>query len=58
MYRIEGPEDGGKAPNGPNFMLIVILSGVTMLVCFVLALIFIPEFGHFILTMRPKSLTM
>ena len=25
MYKIEGPEDGGVAPKGPNFLLVVIL---------------------------------
>ena len=58
MYKIEGPEDGGKAPNGPNFPLIVVLFLVTILVCFGLALVFVPEFGHFIHALRPKSLTM
>jgi hypothetical protein len=58
MYRIEGPEDGGKAPNGPNFLLIVVLFVVTILVGFGLALLFVPEFGHFIHALRPKSLTM
>jgi hypothetical protein len=57
MYRIEGPEDGGKAPNGPNFLLIVILFCATILVCFVLALLFIPEFGRLIHPAKPKTMT-
>jgi hypothetical protein len=53
MYRIESPEDGGKAPNGPNFLLIVALFGVTILICLALACLFIPEFGHFIHAVKP-----
>jgi hypothetical protein len=48
MYTIEGPEDGGKAPNGPNFLLIVALFCVTILAGFGLAYLFIPSFGHMI----------
>ncbi|MGD0799130.1 MAG: hypothetical protein ABR910_15555 [Acidobacteriaceae bacterium] len=55
MYKIEGPEDGGKAPNGPNFGLVVILFVVTILVCLGLAILFIPAFGHFLHALRPKS---
>ena len=43
MYKIESPEDGGKAPNGPNFLLIVILFGVSILVVLGLAYLFIPS---------------
>jgi hypothetical protein len=53
MYRIESPEDGGRAPNGPNFLLIVVLFGVTILVCLGLAYLFIPELGHFIHSVKP-----
>jgi hypothetical protein len=53
MYRIESPEDGGKAPNGPNFRLIVALFVVTILICFGLAYLFIPEVGHFIHAVKP-----
>jgi hypothetical protein len=53
MYRIESPEDGGKAPNGPNFLLIVALFGVTILICLALACLFIPEFGRFIHAVKP-----
>jgi hypothetical protein len=53
MYRIESPEDGGNAPNGPNFLLIVVLFGVTILVCLGLACLFIPELGHFIHAVKP-----
>ena len=53
MYKIEGPEDGGKAPNGPNFLLIVGLFGAAIAVCFVLALLLIPDFGRHIHMIRP-----
>jgi hypothetical protein len=53
MYRIESPEDGGRAPNGPNFLLIVVLFGVAILVCLGLAYLFIPELGHFIHSVKP-----
>jgi hypothetical protein len=47
MYKIESPEDGGKAPNGPNFLLVVILFCVTILVCLGLAFVFIPSAAQF-----------
>jgi hypothetical protein len=53
MYKIEGPEDGGKAPNGPNFLLIVCLFGAAILVCFGLALLFIPRFSRMIRPVNP-----
>jgi hypothetical protein len=53
MYKIEGQEDGGKAPNGPNFKLIVILFGVAILVCFVAALLFAGDGGRQIHAVHP-----
>jgi hypothetical protein len=53
MYKIEGPEDGGKAPNGPNFLLIVTLFGVAILVCFVIALVVTGRVGRLIHPVRP-----
>jgi ABC-type branched-subunit amino acid transport system permease subunit len=53
MYKIESPEDGGKAPNGPNFMLIVVLFTVAIAVCFGIAYLVIPEFGRYIHAVRP-----
>jgi hypothetical protein len=55
MYRVEGPEDGGKWPKGPNFLLIVALFGVTIAVCFVLALLLIPDFGRHIHMVHPHQ---
>ncbi len=55
MYRIEGPEDGGKAPHGPNFKLVVILFGVTIFVVFVVALFFVRDGGRFIHAVRPDK---
>jgi hypothetical protein len=43
MYKIESPEDGGKAPNGPNFLLIVVLFMVMIVVGLGLAFVFIPS---------------
>ncbi len=43
MYKIESPEDGGKAPNGPNFLLVVVLFFVMILVGLGLAYVFIPS---------------
>jgi hypothetical protein len=45
MYRIEGPEDGGKWPNGPRFGLIVVLFGVAIVVCLLLACLLLPHFA-------------
>jgi hypothetical protein len=53
MYKIEGPEDGGKPGKGPNFLLIVTLFGVTMLVIFVVALLVTGDFGKFIHAVHP-----
>ena len=53
MYKIEGPADGGKAPNGPNFLLIVCLFGAAILVCFGLAFLFIPSFARMIRPVHP-----
>jgi hypothetical protein len=53
MYKIEGPEDGGVAPKGPNFFLIVILFSVGIVVILGAALLFIPGFAHSIHTIRP-----
>jgi hypothetical protein len=53
MYKIEGPEDGGKWPKGPNFPLIVALFGVTILICLGLACLLIPEFGRHIHVVHP-----
>jgi len=55
MYKIEGPEDGGKAPNGPNFLLIVCLFGAAILVCFGLAFLFIPSFARMIRPVNPDN---
>ena len=55
MYRIEGPEDGGKAPNGPNFLLIVGVFLAAIAACFVLALLLIPAFGRHIHMIRPDK---
>jgi hypothetical protein len=55
MYRVEGPEDGGKWPKGPNFLLIVALFGVTIAVCFILALLLIPDFGRHIRMVHPHQ---
>jgi len=55
MYTIEGPEDGGKWPNGPNFLLIVGLFGVTIVACLVLAYFLIPEFGQYIHAIHPRA---
>ncbi|HXE08636.1 MAG TPA: hypothetical protein VN612_12125 [Acidobacteriaceae bacterium] len=54
MYRIEGPEDGGKWPKGPNFLLVVALFGVTILVCFGLAYLLIPHFAALIHPVHPN----
>jgi hypothetical protein len=53
MYEIEGPEDGGKAPKGPNFLLIVCLFCAAILVCFGLAFLFIPSFARMIRPVNP-----
>jgi hypothetical protein len=55
MYKIEGPEDGGKWPNGPNFLLIVALFGVAIVVCLGLAYFLLPQFAHFFHPLHPKS---
>jgi hypothetical protein len=52
MYKIEGPEDGGKSPNGPNFLLIVILSLVTILIGFAIALVMTGRVGRLIHPLR------
>jgi len=53
MYKIEGPEDGGKWPNGPNFLLIVALFGAGILVCFALAFLLIPHVGQYFHVIHP-----
>jgi hypothetical protein len=53
MYTVEGPEDGGKAPNGPNFLLIVVLFCVTIMVGLGLAFFFIPGAGRMMHMVRP-----
>jgi hypothetical protein len=53
MYKIEGPEDGGKAPNGPNFLLIVVLFLATILVGFVVALVVTGRVGRLIHPLQP-----
>jgi hypothetical protein len=55
MYKIEGPEDGGKWPNGPNFLLIVALFGLGILVCFGLAFLVLPHVGHFFHVVHPQA---
>ncbi|HWB32220.1 MAG TPA: hypothetical protein VG714_03510 [Acidobacteriaceae bacterium] len=52
MYQIEGPQDGGKWPNGPNFLLIVALFGAAILVCFGLAFLLIPHLGSYFHAVR------
>jgi hypothetical protein len=52
MYKIEGPEDGGKAPNGPNFLLIVILALLVILVGFGAALVVTGRVGRLIHPLR------
>jgi hypothetical protein len=53
MYTIEGPEDGGKAPNGPNFGLIVTLFCVTIVIGLGLALLFIPSLARTLHVVHP-----
>jgi len=53
MYTIESPEDGGKAPNGPNFGLIVALACVAILVCLGLAFLLIPSAARLIHPAHP-----
>jgi hypothetical protein len=53
MYKIEGPEDGGKAPNGPNFLLIVVLSLAAILVFFAIALVATGRMGRLIHPLHP-----
>ncbi len=55
MYRIEGPEDGGRWPNGPNFGLIVVLFGVAIIVCFLLAYLLLPGFAQFFHPVHPHA---
>jgi hypothetical protein len=55
MYKIEGPEDGGKAPKGPNFLLIVILFGVTILIGLVVALLVTGRIGRSIHVVHPDQ---
>jgi hypothetical protein len=53
MYTIEGPEDGGKAPKGPNFLLIVALAGVAIFVVLGLAMLFVPDAMHRLRLVHP-----
>lgn len=46
MYKIEGPEDGGVAPNGPNFLLIVVLFCVAIFVVIIAAYFILPAVVH------------
>jgi hypothetical protein len=55
MYKIEGPEDGGKAPKGPNFLLIVVLFGVTIVIGFAIALLVTGHIGRSIHVVHPDS---
>jgi hypothetical protein len=53
MYKIESAEDGGKAPKGPNFPLIVILFAVAILVILGVALLMIPDLARYIHPFKP-----
>jgi hypothetical protein len=55
MYKIEGPEDGGKAPKGPNFLLILVLFGVTILIGLTIALVMTGRVGRSIHAVHPDS---
>jgi hypothetical protein len=55
MYKIEGPEDGGKAPNGPNFLLIVVLFGVTILIGLAIALMATGHLSRLIHVVHPDA---
>jgi hypothetical protein len=55
MYRIEGPEDGGKWPKGPNFGLIVTLFGVAIVVIFLMVYLFLPELAQFFHPLHPHA---
>ena len=46
MYEIEGAKDGGVPPNKPNFLLIVILSGVAIFVVLGIAYFALPNLVH------------
>lgn len=55
MYRIEGPEDGGKAPNGPNFSLIVVLFGIAILAFLAIGLVASGHAGKLVHVVRPDQ---
>jgi len=55
MYRIEGPKDGGKWPNGPNFLLIVALFGVAIVVGLLLAYLLLPHFAQYFHPLHPNA---
>lgn len=55
MYKIEGPEDGGKAPNGPNFLLIVALAGVTIVIGLAIALLVVGRIGRSMHVVHPDA---
>jgi hypothetical protein len=55
MYKIEGPEDGGKAPKGPNFLLIVALFGVTVLIGFAIAMLVTGHLSRSIHVVHPDA---
>ena len=55
MYKIESPEDGGKAPNGPNFPLILALFCITLLVGLGLAYLFIPSAAGLMHILKPNN---
>ena len=46
MYRIEGPEDGGVAPKGPKFGLILALFCVAIFVVLGIAYFVLPAIVH------------
>jgi len=53
MYKIESSEDGGKAPNGPNFLLIVGLFCAVIVLGFGVAFLMIPDFAKRIHLVHP-----
>jgi hypothetical protein len=55
MYKIEGPEDGGKAPNGPNFLLVVALFGVVIAIGFAIALMVTGHLSRSIHVVHPDA---
>ena len=55
MYKIEGPEDGGKAPKGPNFGLIVVLFGVTILLGLAITLLVTGRLERMIHVVHPDA---